>query len=180
MTVRFVWAMRTERSIKCRTCSGTLANPTNSLATSLKRYLQVDLLLIGGAESRARLLPNQCHHRHMVELGVVETVEEMNGTGTGGCEAKTGLPGEFRVRRCHEGRHFLVADLYVFHKSFGLFQGYIETADTVTRIAIDAFKAPFRQTLPDEFADVHAHVCRPDLGPPESLVQAASLLRLLC
>ena len=91
----------------------------------LEKILQVDLLLIGGAESCTCLLPNKRHYRHMVELGVVETVEEMNRARTGRGVAKTNLPGEFRVSRCHEGRHFLVADLHVLHKTFGLFQRHV-------------------------------------------------------
>ena len=127
----------------------------------LEKVLQVDLLLIRSAESRARLLADQRNHRHMVELGVVKAIQQMNRARTGRRVAKAHLARELGVRRRHKGRHLLVADLDVFHKILGLLQGYIQAADAVARITVDPLEPPFRQSPPNKFADIPAHFCCP-------------------
>jgi len=47
----------------------------------LEEALQVDLLLVLGAEDTRLLLTDYGHHRHVVELGVVETVEQVHRSG---------------------------------------------------------------------------------------------------
>ena len=47
----------------------------------------------------------------MVQLGVVETVEEMDGPGPRSGHAHTELAGELGVTHRFEGRHLLVARL---------------------------------------------------------------------
>ena len=71
-----------------------------------------------------------------------------------------------------------MADLDVLHKAFGLFQRHVQTADAVAGIAVNALEAPFRQTVPNEFADVHAHVRRPNLEP-RAIVPIAATLHML-
>jgi len=123
----------------------------------LEQVLQIDFLLIRGSEAGTSLLSDECHDRDVVELGVVKAVEKMDGARSRGRIAKAHLAGEFGVSRGHKGRHFLVTDLHVFHEILGFFQGHVEAADTVARIAINAFEPPFRQPVPDKFADIHTH-----------------------
>ena len=47
----------------------------------LEEHLQVDLLLIAAADRAAGLLPDDRHHRLMIEPGVVEPVEKMDAPG---------------------------------------------------------------------------------------------------
>ena len=56
-------------------------------ATSLKSVDEVDLLLVVAAERGARLLADDRDHRLVVELGVVEAVEQVDGAGAGGRQA---------------------------------------------------------------------------------------------
>jgi len=56
-----------------------------------------------------------------------------------------------------------MADLDVLHPILGFFQGHVEPADPVSRVAVDARQTPFGQALPNIFAHVHRKcpVCRP-------------------
>ena len=122
----------------------------------LKQVLQIDFLLIAGAESGSRLLAYECDDGHVIHLGIVEPVQEMDRTGPGRRVAQADLTGEFRVRRGHKGCHLLVPDLNIFHAFPGLLERHIETSDTVSGIPVDPLQAPCGQSMPNEFADVHA------------------------
>ena len=41
----------------------------------LEQRVEVDLLLVMTAQSRSSLLPHDCHHGLMVELGVIQPVQ---------------------------------------------------------------------------------------------------------
>ncbi len=118
-------------------------------------------------------MADQRNHRHMVELGVVKAIQQMNRARTGRRVAKAHLARELGVRRRHKGRHLLVADLDIFHKILGLLQGYIQAADAVARITVDPLEPPFRQSPPNEFADIPAHFCCPVREPREILARRA-------
>ena len=79
----------------------------------------------------------------MIEFGVVESVEKMDRSRPGGRVAKTDLAGEFRMGRSHEGRHFFMTDLDVFHEVLCLLQRHVQTADAIAGIAVDALQSPF-------------------------------------
>ena len=85
-----------------------------------EQILEVDLLLVGGTERLAALLPNNGDHRHVISLGVVEASQQVDRAGAGGGVAKPDLASKFSVGRGHEGRHLLVAHLHVVHVALGL------------------------------------------------------------
>jgi hypothetical protein len=60
----------------------------------LEQVQQVDLLLIVAPQRRAGLLADDRQHRLVVELGVVEAIEEMDGAGPGGHQADADLTRE--------------------------------------------------------------------------------------
>ena len=91
----------------------------------LKKALQINFLLIAGAERGPRLLADQRDDRYVIHLGIVEPVQEMDRARSGRGVAQTDLTGEFRMRRGHEGRHLLVADLNIFHLSLGLLERHV-------------------------------------------------------
>ena len=99
VTVRCESAIRIARSIRCRSCSGTVAIWTYSRATSLNSVTQVDLLLVVAADRGARLLADDRDDRLLVELRVVEAVQEVDRARAGGREADADLAGELRVAR---------------------------------------------------------------------------------
>ena len=99
VTVRRVLAMRTARSIRCRTWLGTLAMRDEVGGDVLEQRLQVDFLLVVRADRRARLLADDGDHRHVVHLGVVQPVQQMDRARAGGRVAEPDLAGELGMRR---------------------------------------------------------------------------------
>ena len=123
----------------------------------LEQGLQIDFLLIARADRGARLLTDDGDDGNMVHLRVVETVQEMDRARPGGRVAETNLASELGVRRRHERRHLLMANLDVLQLPLGFLERDIQAADTIAGIAVDALDAPFAHTSPNELADVLCH-----------------------
>ena len=123
----------------------------------LEQRDQINFLLIAGAERGAGLLADNGDDGLVIHLRVIEAVEEVDRAWAGGRIAEPDLSGELRMRAGHEGRHFLVADLDVFHARQRLLQRHVQSADTVAGIAEYALEAPFLKALPDKLADIHGH-----------------------
>src|SRR5204862_484213 len=77
----------------------------------LEERRQVDLLLVVAAQRRHGLLADDRDDGLVVELGVVEAVQEVDGAWAGGGDTDADLTGELRVAAGHERRHLLVPDL---------------------------------------------------------------------
>jgi hypothetical protein len=122
----------------------------------LVERVEVDLLLVVGAERAAGLLADDRHHRLVVELGVVEAVEEVDGAGARRGQADADLAGELRVRARGEGGELLVADLRELDLVADLVERAQDPVDAVAGIAVDALDAPFGEPLEHELAYVHA------------------------
>ena len=58
---------------------------------------QIDFLLIIGAQGHGRLLADDGQHRHMILFRVIESVEQMDRSRSGGGQADADLAGEFGV-----------------------------------------------------------------------------------
>ena len=72
---------------------------------------QVDLLLVAAAQHAGHLLPDDRHDRLAVQLGVVETVEQVHGAGPLGRQADADAAGVLGVPDRHERGGLLVAGL---------------------------------------------------------------------
>ncbi len=123
----------------------------------LEQRRQVHFLLEAAAERGARRLADDRDHRLMVELRVVESVQQVDGTRAGSRQADADLPGEFRVRARHERRHLLVADLDEIELVAGAVQRPEDAVDAVARVPVDPLDAPFTEALQQEVADRRAH-----------------------
>ena len=110
----------------------------------LKQVLQIDFLLVAGAEAAPRLLANQRDDGHMIHLGIVKPVQKMDRAWPGSRVAQADLAGELGMRRRHEGRHLFVTDLNVLHLLLGFFQRDVESADAVSGISVNASSIPIR------------------------------------
>ena len=126
-----------------------------------EKVLEIDLLLIAGAEGFAALLTDNRHHWDVVGLGIVKTRQQVDRARTGRRIAKAHLTGELGVRRSHEGSHLFVAHLHVVHELLGLLQRDIKAADAVARIAVDAAETPLVKSIPDELGYVLRHRSSP-------------------
>ena len=81
MTVRSLSAIRIARSIRWRTWVGLGGHLDVLVGDVLEQGREVDLLLVVAAEAGARLLADDRDHRLVVELGVIEAVEKVDGSG---------------------------------------------------------------------------------------------------
>ena len=157
VTARFACAMRTARSTNVRTWPGIVAVITYSV-TSENSDLQVDFLLVVGAESSAGLLAYDSNHRNVIGFGVVKAGQQMDRAWTRGRVTEARLAGELRVRGGHEGRHLLMAHLNIIHEALGFLERYVEAANTIARIAVDARQSPLCEAIPNKLRDVLRHI----------------------
>ena len=119
----------------------------DELGDVLEEHLQVDLLLVGGAERHAFLLADDREDGRVVELGVVEAVQQVDRTRAGGGDAAAELVGELRVPAGHEGRHLLVARLDELGVAVSAVEGPEEAVDPVAGVAVHAVDARLAQAL---------------------------------
>ena len=70
----------------------------------LEQVGEIHLLHVVASERHARLLADDGHHGPVVEFGVVEPVQEVDGPGAGGGHAHPHLVGELGVSSGREGR----------------------------------------------------------------------------
>src|SRR5947208_12845444 len=77
----------------------------------LEQCGEIDLLLEVAAERGARRLANDCYDRLMIELGVIESIQQMDRAWPGRGEANTDLAGELGVAAGHEGSFLLMSHL---------------------------------------------------------------------
>src|SRR6185437_11092639 len=84
----------------------------------------------------------------------------MDGARPGGSHTYSYLTGEFGMRACHEGGHFLVSRLDEIYFAFCAVERSHYSIDPVTRVAEDAFDTPRRQSLYDKIADCLTHIDR--------------------
>ena len=103
---------------------------------------RVDLLLEARAEGEPLLLPDDRHHRLVVELRVVQAVEQVDGAATGGGHAAADLAGELRVATRHERAHLLVARLDQLRVPVSPVQRAQEAVDPVARVCRRCGRSP--------------------------------------
>ena len=91
--------------------------------------------------------PTMASTGHMVQLGVVEAVQEVDGTRTRRGHAHADLAGELGVAHRFEGGHLLVAGLYELGRRFRLDPRTENPVDAVARIGEYLFDPPGLQSL---------------------------------
>ena len=121
----------------------------DELRDVLHQRREVDLLLVMAAQRRARLLTHDRHHRLAVELGVVQSVQQMDGARSRGRQTHADLAGESGVAAGHEGCFLLVADLHEVERILHAAQRRQQAVDAIARIAEQASHAPLAQPLQD-------------------------------
>src|SRR5437764_11660826 len=136
---------------------------------------EVDLLLVVAAESHARLLPDDCHHRLMVELCVVEPVQEMDRARARRGEAHADLARPLRVCARHERRHLLVTHLHELQLVLVALERADDRVDPVARITVDPPHAVLGEPFEEKVSSQLSHrVLLTASDPPQTRRQAAS------
>jgi hypothetical protein len=116
----------------------------------LEHRRHVEFLLIMRPHRRARLLPDDGQHRHMVEPRIVQACQKMRGARPRGRETNTELARKFRMSRSHESRHFLVPYLDELELVLHLVERADKAVDSIARVAEDAAHAPLVKAFPDK------------------------------
>ena len=107
----------------------------------------VHLLLVTGAQHGGLLHPGDGQHRHVVQLGVVQAVQQVNGTGTGRGQADAELAGRLGVGGGHERGGFFVVHEEEPHPVGVPAQAFHDPVDAITRQAEDRVDPPLSQPL---------------------------------
>jgi hypothetical protein len=94
------------------------------------------------------------HHRLMIELCVIQTIEQMDRSGTRGRQAHSDLAGQLRMRACREGSDLLVPGLGELELVADLVEGAKQPIDRITGIAVHALDAPLGEAVQDELGGV--------------------------
>ena len=67
----------------------------NKLVSDIfKQRDQINFLLVIATQSRPSLLPHNRHHRLVIHLGIIKTIQEVNRTWPAGCQAHPDFAGE--------------------------------------------------------------------------------------
>ena len=90
-------------------------------------------LLVPGAEHLGLLHPRQGKDRDMVQLGVVEAVQQVDGAGAGGSHAHPQPASSFGVTARHEGRRLFVLYKYETDPVRATSQALHKTVDAIAR-----------------------------------------------
>jgi hypothetical protein len=114
---------------------------------------QVDLLLVGAAEHRRHLLPDDRHHRLRVELGVVQAVEQVHGARPLGGQAHPDTAGVLGVPDRHERGRLLVPGLDE-RRLAGPAQRTDDAVDAVARVAEHPVDTPLQETFDEHVRGV--------------------------
>src|SRR5215208_5666748 len=123
--------------------------------------MQVNLLLIVGAERRTRRLTDDRDDRLVVHFRVIETIEQMDGARTGRCQAYADLTAELRMPACHERAHLLMPSLYEPDAILRAFECAHESVDAITGVTVDSPHAPIVETLNNEVGNCLSHALAP-------------------
>jgi hypothetical protein len=123
----------------------------------LEQDVQVDLLLVVRAEREGLLLADDGHHRLVVELGVVEPVQQMDGARARGRHADPDLAGELGVGAGAERGDLLVPGLDELDLSAVLVEAAEDPVDAVAGIAVHPADTVLVQTLQDVRSDGFRH-----------------------
>jgi hypothetical protein len=122
----------------------------------LEQRLQVDLLLVGAAHRAALGLPDDGDDRHVVEFGVVQTVQQVDRARAGGGQADADLARELRVPDGLQRAHLLVPRLDERRRVVGLAERGDDAVDAVAGVGEDLLDPP----LPQPPQDVVPHRLR--------------------
>ena len=116
-------------------------------ADVLEQAGKVDLLLVGAAHRRALGLPDDRDHRHVIELGVVQPVEQMDRPWPAGRDAHADLAGELGESDGLERRHLLVPGLHELRVVACALPRREQPVDPVAGVPEDLSNVPFPQSV---------------------------------
>src|SRR5262249_6904534 len=120
-----------------------------------EELVERDILLRISSNKIVKLQAGDCQHRSTVELGIVESVEQVNSTRTGGSEAHSQFAGELGIPGRHECGRFFVAHLYKTNLLLARAQRLHDSVDPVAGKAKDRIDSPIDEGLNQNICCCH-------------------------
>jgi hypothetical protein len=102
-------------------------------------------------------LPDDRHHRLVVQLGVIEAVQQVDRPRARRGETDAHLAGPLRVCARHERGHLLMADLDELQLVLLALEGADDGVDPVTGIAVDPPNAVLGESFQQEVSGQLSH-----------------------
>src|SRR5690606_5621981 len=94
----------------------------------------------------------------VVQFGIIQPVEQVDGPRAGGGQANTHRSGEFGVGASHEGRHFLMARLDKRKVAVAI-KCAQQSVYAVARVAEDSINTPCLESVDQKVTYIHSFVC---------------------
>ena len=130
------------------------------------QLVQLDVLLGKGVDQVGVRHAGQRQHRHLVELGVIQSVQQVDSAGTGGRQTDAQATGEFGVAAGHEGGRLLVPHLHEADAVLAIAQGFHDAVDTVAGQAEDRVDTPIMDGVDQHVGSSLCHAPHPARGMP--------------
>ena len=109
--------------------------------------VEVHFLLVAGAQHRGFLHASDGQHRHVIQLGVVEPVQQVDATWTRRGQADADLPRGLGVGGRHERGRLFVMDQHELDPVLMTAEAFHDAVDAVARKAEDGVHAPVSEPL---------------------------------
>src|SRR5690242_20772587 len=110
-----------------------------------KQPIERDILLCVRTNQIMELKASDSQHGLAVQLGVVETVEQVNSSRSGCCQTNAQFPGELRVTARHKCGSFLMSHLNETDLVLGFSERFNEAVDSIAGKAEDRVDAPIQK-----------------------------------
>ena len=131
-------------------CAGTVDHLV-VLGDIHEQLVEWHLLLVAGAQHLGLLHPGDGQHRRVVELGVVQTVQQMDRAGPRCGQAHPEPPGRLGVGGRHEGGGFFVLHEHEADPVLVAPKPFHDPVDAVPGQPEDRVHAPVGQPLDERF-----------------------------
>jgi hypothetical protein len=78
-----------------------------------------------------KLQPCDCENRLAIELGIIQSIQQMDSTGTGRGQTAAQTSGVFGVGACHKRRGLFVPDLNKSNGGLPFAKGFHDSVDAI-------------------------------------------------
>src|SRR6185437_555342 len=112
-----------------------------------EELVQINVLLVMSADQIMKGMASNCQHWLTVALGVVQTIEQVNAAGAGGCQAHAQLAGIFSISAGGKGGCFLMPHLDEFDVFLVRTESFKNAVDSVSRKSKNGVNAPIYKAL---------------------------------
>jgi hypothetical protein len=124
-----------------------------------KQPIERDVLLCVRTNQIMELKASDSQHGLAVQLGVVETVEQVNASRSGCCQTNAEFAGKLRVTARHKCGSFLMSHLNETDLVLGFSERFNEAVDSIAGKAEDRVDAPIHERFYNHISRCFRHSC---------------------